>query len=123
MTSIKDNYSIINMIMKLEDFSLKDRLEMTAYLKRELRKNIASLNKNKTKIHYYSDGDGYWYKEFFNTPFSDEEKREFIEEQWCNNNSMYDCTGLPFTQHITVCNVETSFGAKAVAYHFLGLDI
>ena len=120
---IKSKFSLINMIMKLEDFSLKQRLEMTSYLKRELRKELSLLNKNETKIHYLSDGCGYWYKEFFNTPFSDEEKKEFIDEHWCSNNSIYDCTGRLFTAHIAVCNVNTSFGAKSVAYHFVGIDI
>ena len=70
-------------------------------------------------------GDSLYTKEFFNTPFTDEEKDEFIEDQWQRICSPYDCTGKLFTTSIRICYFKepNSFGAMSVVYHFLSRDV
>lgn len=100
----------------------KQRLESVAKFKRKLRDKIKHYNREDER-HYTSDGEGYYYKKWFDEPFTEEGKREFIKDNWVHINAPWSPTGQWFTSHIAVCNVETSFGAKAVAYIFMGLDV
>ena len=68
-------------------------------------------------------GEGWIVKEWYDSPFTDEEKQEYIESNWRTIHSLYDCTALPYTRWISIFNVDTSFGKRAVVYHAIGLDV
>lgn len=126
---LRQDYEWLHDIMTLEvkgyEIPLEQRLKMAEPFKRKIREKLKRYNNRKTEdeIHYSEDGESCWYKRYYNTPFTEEEKQEFIEDNWKYINSPYDCTGHWFTRHIAVCNVHTSFGSKAVAYFFMGLDV
>ena len=101
--------------------SRQQRLKSVEGFKKRIREKLKRYNEA-DDIHYSEDGESYWYKEWFDSPFTEEEKREFVEDNWVHINLPWTPTGQWFTSHIAVCNVETSFGAKAVAYHFMSLD-
>ena len=118
----RDLFSAINFIMNITECPLQKRLSSTEKLKREVRQRIAYANAYPQERHYSEDGESYYYKEWFDYPFTEEDKQEFIEDNWVHINAPWSPTGRWFTSHIAVCNVETSFGKKAVAYHFMSLD-
>ena len=103
--------------------SYKQRLKSVENLKKRVREKLKQYNRIVDEIHYSEDGERCWYKEWFNHPFTEEDKREFIEDNWIHINAPWSPTGRWFTSHIAVCNIETSFGAKSVVYHFMGLDV
>lgn len=71
-------------------------------------------------INGHYDCDSGWYKILFaNEHWSDEEKREFIDDNWVEINSPYDCTGKIFTYRISVCNTPKG----VVAYIFEARDV
>ena len=126
---LRKDYELLQDLIELctqSNVNKEKRMKGVATFKRQLRDNLARYNERneeQNQIHYSEDGESCWYKEYFSSPFTEEEKREYIKENWIRINSPYDCTGQRFTTHIAVFNVETSFGAKSVAYHFLGLDV
>ena len=125
---IRKEISLLNAIMEIDvgvEVSRQQRLKSVENFKKRIREKIKRYNNRRAEdnIHYSEDGERCWYKEWFDYHFTEEDKREFIEDRWVHIYSPYDCTGKWFTSHIAVCNVETSFGAKAVVYHFMGLDV
>lgn len=109
------------------DLTQKQVLEATKKYKRQIRQKIASIYKrdeeNEIIICCDEDGEGWIVKEWYDCPFTEEDKKEYIEDNWQHIYSMYDCTGLAFTRWIEIFNVETSFGGRAVVYHAKGLDV
>lgn len=70
------------------------------------------------KTAFYGD-ESITYKKFFPFYFTEEEKKEFIEDKWQHIYSPYDCTGQWFTRSIEF--FRTANGTWV--YHFEGLDI
>lgn len=102
----------------------KQRLESVAKFKKKIREKLKYYNnREEDERHYTSDGEGYYYKKWFDEPFTEEEKREYIKDSWEHINLPWSPTGQWYTQDILIHNVETSFGAKAVAYIFMSLDV
>lgn len=128
MFSIKESFEFINLIMSTTDLSLQQRLNITENEKRNLRRKLKPFDTDPFKETYHcrdERGESYYIKEFFDKPFTEEEKEEFVENQWRRIHSAYDCTGLAFTTSIRICNFKepNSFGAMSVVYHFLALDV
>lgn len=123
---IRKDISLLRSLMDLEvkeyNISRKQHLKSIEGLKKLIRKKLAEYNNRTDDRHYTDGGESFYYKEWFNYPFTEEDKQEYIEDNWVRINSPYSPTGRWFTSYIAVCNVETSFGAKAVAYHFMSLD-
>jgi hypothetical protein len=123
---IRNEISLLKALMEIKvekEVSRQQRLKSVENFKKRVREKIKRYNNREDNIHYNEDGESCWWKEYFNEPFTEEEKREFIEDSWQHINLPWSPTGQWFTSHIAVCNVETSFGAKAVVYHFMGLDV
>lgn len=124
---LRKDISLLRTLLTMEletPLSRQQRLKMVEPFKKIVREKIKKYNADSDfECHYSEDGESCWYKEFYNEPFTEEEKREFIEENWQHIYSPYDCTGQWFTRYIVICNVNTSFGAKSVVYHVLGLDV
>ena len=126
--TIRQRYELIKYVMEWSEFPLEKRLKGLEQTKRELRKMLRPLKVDpfEETIHYRDEyGDSYYIKEFFDVPFTEEEKKEFIESQWQRICSPYDCTGLCFSTSIRICNFKepNSFGAMSVVYHFLSRDV
>lgn len=126
--TIRQSYDFINEVMEMEEFSLERRLKILENVKRDLRRVLKPLDTDpfKETYHYQDEyGESYYIKEFFDMPFTEEEKEEFVKDQWRRIYSPYDCTGKSFTRCIRICNFKepNSFGAMSVVYHFLGLDV
>lgn len=123
---IRKDISLLRSLMNLEiegyDISRKQHLKSVEGLKKLIRKKLADYNKRTDDRHYTSDGESFYYKEWFDYPFTEEDKREFIEDNWVSINLPWSPTGKWFTSHISVCNVNSSKNGKAVAYHFMSLD-
>ena len=124
---IRSDISLLNSLMNLEidgyDISRQQHLKSVADFKRYVRKKLAKFNNRTDERHYSEDGESYYYKEWFDEAFTEEEKQEYIKANWQSiNNFPWSPTGQWFTRDIIICNVNTSFGAKAVAYTFMGLD-
>lgn len=132
--TIKKKYEFIKWVMESDEIEMtrKQRLKIAREFKRDIRKILKPMGKYnpfEENVYYsYNDtnlADGKYYtKEFFKFSFSEEEKEEFIKEQWRHINCPWDCTGKTFTQRIAICNFKApnSFGAMSVVYHFLGID-
>ena len=126
---LKRDYEWLHDIMTLEikgcEIPLEKRLKLAESYKHIIREKLKRDNNRKAEdnIHYSEDGESCWYKRYYDTPFTEEEKQEFIEDNWVHINLPWSPTGKWFTRHIAVCNVNTSFGAKSVAYFFMGLDV
>ena len=127
--TIKQKYKFVKWVMEeCNEFDLKKRLDIIAPIKKEIRQCMKPLNTDPfEETYHYKDeyGESYYIKEFFDEHFTDEDKKEFIESQWRNIYSTYDCTGKSFTTSIRIFNLKepNSFGAKSVVYHFLSLDV
>ena len=106
-------------------WSRKLNFELTPQIKREMRKAmrnyIEPLQSLTAKVHrVYTDAESM--AEFYIIPetnWTDEEIREFIEENWIRNYSMYDCTGKMFTSSFDVTRIPV--GLSVV--HHMSLDI
>ena len=120
---LRESFSIINDIMNMENFSYEKRLKCAEAFKRKAREKLKRYNNREDDIHYAEHGESCWWKEYFDESFTEEEKQEFIEDRWVHIYEPWSPTGKWFTKHIVVCNVDTSFGAKSVAYFFMGLDV
>ena len=70
-------------------------------------------------IGVQADDDSYVLKRFFPFHFSEEDKQLFADENWRYVNSLYDCTGLPFTRDIQFHEIPTG----TWVYHFISIDI
>ena len=123
---LRNEISLIRELMNIQvegyNPSRQQRLKSVESFKKRIREKLKRYNEV-DDIHYSEDGESYYYKEWFDYPFTEEDKQEFIEDNWVHINAPWSPTGRWFTSHIAVCNVETSFGAKAVAYHFMSLDV
>ena len=125
--AIEQKYKLVKWIMENDEFELAQRLKIAAPFKREIRYIMKPFNTDpfEETCHCRDEyGESFYTKEFFEYPFTDEEKEKFINDQWRHINSPYDCTGMAFTQRIVICNFKepNSFGALSVVYHFLGID-
>lgn len=106
-------------------WSRKLNFELTPQIKREMRRfmrnHIEPLQPLTAKIHRVYTGDDSM-AEFYIIPetnWTDEEIREFIEENWIRNYSMYDCTGKMFTSSFDVTRIPV--GLSVV--HHMSIDI
>ena len=123
---IRNEISLLKALMEIKvekEVSRQQRLKSVENFKKRIREKMKRYNNREEDVHYNKDGESCWWKEYFNESFTEEEKREFIEDSWQHINLPWSPTGQWFTSHIAVCNVETSFGAKSVAYFFMGLDV
>ena len=130
---IRKEYFLINWIMNSPEskslgLTREQKLKFTKYSKEQIRKYMKPLNTDPfAETYHYRDeyGESYYTKEFFKYPFTEEEKEEFIEDQWRRINSPWDCTGMVFTTSIRICNFKepNSFGAMSCVYHFLSRDV
>lgn len=121
-------YDFVRWIMEDSNFTLEQKLRATKDIKRDIRRIMKPLNTNPfDETYHYRDeyGDSCYTKEFFEYPFTDEEKEKFIENQWQTIHSAYDCTGLMFSTSIRICNFKepNSFGAMSCVYHFMSRDV
>jgi hypothetical protein len=121
-------YSFVKWIMEDSDFTQEQKLKATKDIKRDIRRVMCPINTDlfEETVHYRDEyGESCYTKEFFEQTFSDEDKEEFIKDQWRHICSPYDCTGLRFTTSIRIINFKepNSFGARSVVYHFMGLDV
>lgn len=96
-------------------FLEKKKKEIRAYLKTYI-KDVT----DPSRWHYSEDGEHRWCKHYFSEPFTEEEKREWIRDEWWHINSPYDCTGQWFTFDISICNLKDG---TSVMYHRQGLDV
>lgn len=120
--------AITNYLMtERPDLTHEQVLKATEKYKRQIRQKLSNIYKRDAEseiiIGCDEDGEGWIVKEWYNSPFTEEDMEEYIEDNWQRINSPFDCTGLAFTRWIHIFNVETSFGAKAVVYHAKGLDV
>ena len=125
---IEKMYELVKWIIEDSDLTQEQKLKLTRDIKKDIRKIMKPLNTDPfDPVYHYNDTyfDSYYIKEFFGSTFTEEEKKEFIEDQWRRICSPYDCTGQTFTQRIVICNFKepNSFGAMSCVYHFLGLDV
>ena len=122
---LRKEISLIRELMNIQvdgyNPSRQQRLKSVEGFKKRIREKLKRYNEA-DDIHYSEDGESYWYKEWFDSPFTEEEKREFVEDNWVHINLPWSPTGQWFTRHIEVCNVNGSENGKAVAYIFMGLD-
>lgn len=112
---------------KYSDETIEAINDLIIKLKREYRANLKKRDKRYLYPDYGEivnsggDWDSFWKKIFFaGEQWSEEDKREFIEENWiyCEP-SQYDCTGQIFTQSIDVFNVPNG----VVAYIRYAMDV
>ena len=126
---IRSEISLLRELMNLNirgyNKPRQKRLDSVADFKRRLRSKIKQYNNRNSEDerHYTSDGEGYYYKEWFSYPFTEEDKQEYIEDNWVHINAPWSPTGEWFTRNIVVCNVNGSENGKSVAYHFMSLDV
>ena len=123
---LRQEISLLKALMEIKsdkEVPRQQRLKSVESFKKRVREKLKRYNSIVDEIHYSEDGESCWYKEWFDYPFTEEDKREFVEDNWIHINLPWSPTGKWFTSYIAVCNVETSFGARAVVYHFMGLDV
>ena len=133
MADLREKYELLKIYEELVDECFKRNLpdkaeygmEKIKEIKREIR------NRNNGKKYLYNnygeivncggDYDSFWQKIFFpGERWTDEEKNEFIEENWIHAMpSQYDCTGQTFTWAIDVFNVPSG----VVAYIRNAIDV
>ena len=76
--NLRESFSIINSIMSMEDYSYEKRLKVAESFKRKARKELQRLNCTTSNVHYAEHGESCWWKEYFDFPFTEEEKQEFL---------------------------------------------
>lgn len=126
-----------NLLNDVENFineqklNLESKLKSLKYLKGEIRKRNKWLDesiKNKNdgwRVRYPDDGyyDSRYVK--YKLPFimSEEEKKEFIEDEWCHWYNPYndgrDCTGVWFTNRIKLIDC----GNETIVIHVQNCDV
>ena len=116
-------YALLTLEVPNHEISYDKKLKMTEPVKRKIRENLKIYNNREDNIHYSEDGESCWWKEYFDSTFTEEEKQEFIEDRWVHIYEPWSPTGKWFTRHIAVCNLNGSENGKAVAYFFMGLDV
>ena len=123
--TLREKIKLINEIMKVNDFTHERKLDFVKEMKKEVRKALKKERNSSISRHFSEDGESCYIKEWYNSPFTDQEKYEYMENEWIRIYSPYDCTGKWFTQSIRICNLKepNSFGARSVVYHFMGLDV
>ena len=110
----------------LESYRVGIHDPVVVMLKRALRKYWAA-KEDKLKsicgnLHFRYDEDGMGMTDYTILPgqcWSEEEIREFIEENWIRIYSMYDCTGKQFTVDLHVRNVP----AGVLIIHNKSIDV
>lgn len=91
--------------------------------KREVRKRNREDEQNKY-IFSHGNWDNWWTKEWFEEPFTEKEKEDYIEDHWIHATpSQYDCTGQIFTVSIYVFNVKVNGVERGLVYHFMAIDV
>lgn len=128
--TLRDKYKLIKWVMEEDDVNMKleKKLNIVKPFKKEIRQCMKPLNTEPfEETYHYRDeyGESFYIKEFFKYHFTEEDKEEFIEDQWQHIYNPYDCTGLRFTKSIRIFNFKepNGFGARSVVYHFMGLDV
>lgn len=106
---------------KIDTNLIKHKREYRADLKKRNAKKYLYPNNYGEIVNGGGDYDSFWQKIFFaGEHWSEEEKQEFIEENWIHcEPSQYDCTGQTFTWAIDVFNVPSG----VVAYIRDALDV
>ena len=128
MMTTRELYRTINFIMNdcdIAEMPREKRLKIAESFKREVRQR--NKHSEEDVIHFGGKnyGDSFYSKEFFDQPFTEEEKEEYIDSNWIRINSPLDCTGLKFTNAIYIFNFKepNGIGARSVVYHWYGLDV
>lgn len=99
---------------KLHDLKLQYRYEYRDEERENANSPCVILNSG-----YTSDYTSFVKSIFPGTHFTEEEKREYINEEWMHINSPYDCTGRWFTIDIKIFDRPEG----TLVYHIKGLDI
>ena len=117
----------LNQLMIDKGVSHEEYLKKLEKHKKRIRRNLKNIYERDEEremiFHAAEDGTSWIKKEWYDSYFTDEEKEDYIESNWITINSAYDCTALPYTQSISIFNIDTSFGKRAVVYHSIGLDV
>ena len=93
----------------------------------EIKKRIRNITNRKTYMPYgaiaYCDlraDDGYALtKTVYDYVFDEEEKQEYIKDNWCRCSSLYDCSGEWFTQNIEIYTTKD----KTFVYEWSAINI
>ena len=97
--------------------------ELIKECKRVIRERNHENEQNKY-IFSHGNWDSWWTKEWFEEPFTEKEKEDYIEDHWIHATpSQYDCTGQTFTVSIYVFNVKVNGVERGLVYHFLAIDV
>jgi hypothetical protein len=72
---------------------MKKRLKCAKAFKRKAREELKRLNSRTDDIHYSEDGEHCWWKEYFDSSFTEEEKQEFIKDRWVHIYEPWTPTG------------------------------
>lgn len=112
---LKQDYKMYLLLKKCgeeiaHDFLIKHR-------KRD-RLNEAMRVKMPQKIFFDAYGESWAEKVILPYEMTAEEIEGYIEENWVRIYSMYDCTGMVFTQDIRLFPVN----GKTIVYHFKSID-
>ena len=112
---LKQDYKIYLLLKKYGEESAHDFLVKH---RKQDRLREAMREKMPIKIFYGAYGDSWAEKIILPFEMTEEEKEEYIEENWLHIYSMYDCTGETFTQDIKCFSVN----GKTIVYHFKAID-
>ena len=106
---------------KIDSMLINDKREYRKSLKAKYKKRYLYPNQYGEIVNGGGGFDSMWEKVFFKGErWTDEDKREFIEENWVEcTPSQYDCTGQIFTWAIDVFNVPSG----VVAYLRYAMDV
>jgi hypothetical protein len=104
-----------------KELLIQHKREYRAWLKLRYGKKYLYSNQYGEIVNRGGEYDVFWQKIFFpGERWTDEEKNEFIEENWIYAMpSQYDCTGQTFTWAIDVFNVPSG----VVAYIRNAIDV
>ena len=112
---------------KRPDLTHQQKLKALEKTKKRIRQELKDIyeREEQKEIVIGADecGESWIIKEWYDSHFTEEDKKDYIESNWRRINCAWDCTGLSFTRWISIFNVDTSFGKQAVVYHAIGLDV
>lgn len=129
--NVRTDYKIILEVKEILTSLEKSKKEIDEACKpiiKRIRNFYKLEEENKPKFPWKSvsleDYDKMYCKQVYNTVFTKEEIKEFIEKEWCHWYNPYkdgrDCTGTWFTSFIYVFPLPKV--GKTIVYHFQNCD-
>lgn len=120
----RECFSFIHMIMNCDDLTLKEKHAFTKYTKKEVRDRLKEQDRDYEYHDLSDDGSEFYIKEYYDEPFTEEEKLDYIEANWRRITAPWDCTGQTFSRRIRIINLKepNSLGVHAIVYHFMAID-